>query len=105
MSAACRKGSARSCARIGGLGSATSHPAASCRRWQARRTSPREAGVARGRCAAVLKGNPVGSPSLSLDLDKVRDALIRMEDSIIFAIIGTLAVSVVSTHADQFPGV
>jgi len=29
----------------------------------------------------------VGSPSLSLDLNDVRDALIRMEDSIIFAII------------------
>ena len=39
---------------------------------------------------AVLKeggAGPVGSPSLSLELDKVRDALIRMEDSIIFAII------------------
>jgi chorismate mutase len=29
----------------------------------------------------------VGSPSLTLDLNQVRDALIRMEDSIIFAII------------------
>lgn len=39
------------------------------------------------RCRAMVKGDPVSSPSLSLELDKVRDALIRMEDSIIFAII------------------
>ena len=40
MSAACRKGSARSCARIGGLGSATSHPAASCRPAESTAPSP-----------------------------------------------------------------
>ena len=40
-------------------------------------------------CQALTQDDrAVGSPSLSLDLDQVRDALIRMEDSIIFAIIG-----------------
>ncbi len=41
-----------------------------------------------GRCGSAAQGDTVGSPSLSLDLNDVRDSLIRMEDSIIFAIIG-----------------
>ena len=49
------------------------------------RASPRALAVKQERGS-----NPVGSPSLSLDLNQVREALIRMEDSIIFAIIGKI---------------
>ena len=37
---------------------------------------------------ALAQDDTIGSPSLSLDLNQVRDSLIRMEDSIIFAILG-----------------